>query len=130
MKKLIALTAAFIFILLCLSISSLNFNNVAFAESEGNLIFSAESNSIWVLNTSTKKLIYVQFEEPDKVWKSNQITVPVDFNLDKCVLKAVGARGTSVFLFDKSSGMTTLYKAKSDHSVAAFQHVNIGADLK
>jgi len=26
--------------------------------------------------------------------------------------------------------MTTLYKAKSDHSVAAFQNVNIGADLK
>jgi hypothetical protein len=128
MKKLIGLIAAFTLFLLCLS--SLNFMNVAFAESESDLIFSAESNSIWVLNTSTKKLIFVQFEEPDKVWKSNQITVPIDFNLDKCVLKAVGARGTSVFLFDKSSGMTTLYKVKNDHSVAAFQNVNIGVDLK
>jgi hypothetical protein len=128
MKKLIGLIAAFTLFLFCLN--SLNFINAAFAEGEGNLIFSAESNSIWVLNTSTKKMIFVQFEEPDKVWKSNQITVPMDFNLDKCVLEAVGARGTSVFLFDKSSGMTTLYKVKSDHSIAAFQNVNIGADLK
>jgi len=128
MKKSIGLIAAFALLLLCLS--SLNFMNVAFAESESNLIFSAESNSIWVLNTSTKKLIFVQFEEPDKVWKSNQITVPIDFNLDKCVIKAVGARGTSVFLFDKSSGMTTLYKVQKDHSIEAFQNVNIGADLK
>ena len=128
MKKILGLTAAFTLLLLCLS--SLNFMTTAFAESEGNLIFSAESNSIWVLNTSTKKLIFVQFVEPDKVFKSNQMTVPTDFDLDKCVLKAVGARGTSVFLFDKSSGMTTLYKAKNDHSVAAFQTINIGADLK
>lgn len=128
MKKLIGLIAAFALLFLCLN--SLNFINSAFAEGEGNLIFSAESNSIWVLNTSTKKMIFVQFEEPDKVWKSNQITVPMDFNLDQCVLKAVGARGTSVFLFDKSSGMTTLYKVKSDHSVVAFQNVNIGGDLK
>jgi hypothetical protein len=128
MKKLISMTTVFTLLLLCLS--SLNFRNVAFAESEDNIIFSAESNSIWVLNTATKKLIFVQFVEPDKVFKSNQITVPIDFNLDKCVLKAVGARGTSVFLFDKSSGITTLYKAKSDHSVAAFQTINVGADLK
>ena len=128
MKKLIGLVVPFT--LLLLGLSSLNFINVAFAESESNLIFSAESNSIWVLNTSTKKLIFVQFEEPDKVWKSYQITVPIDFNLDKCVLKAVGARGTSVFLFDKSSGMTTFYKVKKDHSILAFQVVNIGGDLK
>jgi hypothetical protein len=82
------------------------------------------------MNTSTKKLIFYQFEEPDKVWKSNQITVPMDFNLDKCVIKAVGVRGTSVFLFDKSSGMTTLYKVKNDHSIESYQLVNIGGDLK
>ena len=128
MKKLIGLIAAFTLLLLCLS--SLNFMNMAFAESEGNLIFSAESNSIWVLNTSTKKLIFVQFEEPAKVWKSNLITVPTDFNLDKCVLQAVGVRGTSVFLFDKSSGMTSLYKVKNDHSIETYLVVNIGGDLK
>jgi len=128
MKKLMGLIAASALLLFCFS--SFNLMNTAFAESEGHLIFSAESNSIWVLNTSTKKLIFVQFEELDKIWKSNQITVPMDFNLDKCVLKAVGARGTSVFLFDKSSGATTLYKVKSDHSVASFQVVNIKEYLK
>ena len=128
MRKLIGLIVAFTLLLLCLS--SLNFMNVAFAESEGNFMFSAESNSIWVLNTSTKKLIFVQFKEPDKVWKSNQITVPKDFNLDKCVLKAVGSRGTFAFLCDRSSGMTTLYKVNKDHSIEAYQVVNIGEDLK
>jgi hypothetical protein len=128
MKKLIGLIAAFTLLLLCLS--NLNFTNAAFAESEGNFIFSAESNSIWALNTSTKKLIFVQFKKPDKVWKSNQITVPIDFNLDKCLLKAVGARGTSAFLYDRSSGMTTFYEVKKDHSIEAYKVVNIGEDLK
>ena len=38
------------------------------------------------------------------------LTVPVDFNLDKCALKAVGRRGMSVFLYDESSGMTRFYE--------------------
>jgi hypothetical protein len=128
MKKVIGLIAAFTLLLFCFG--SLNLMNSAFADEGSNLKFSAESNSIWVLNTSTKKLIFVQFEEPHKTWESTPITVPVDFNLDKCVLKAVGARGTSVFLFDKSSGKTTLYKVKSDHSVASFQVVDVSAYLK
>jgi hypothetical protein len=128
MKKLIGLIGAFTLLLLCLS--SLNFMNVALAESEGNFMFSAEANSIWVLNISTKKLIFVQFKKPDEVWKSNQITVPIDFNLDTCVLKAVGTRGSFVFLCDRSSGMTTFYEVKKDHSIQAYQVVNIGEDLK
>ena len=100
------------------------------AESQGNFIFSALSNSIWVLNKSTRKIIFVQFKKPDAIWKSNQVTVPVDFNLDKCVLKAVGGRGTSVFLYDKSSAMATFYQVKKDHSVDKFMMVNIGEDLK
>jgi len=104
--------------------------NVAFAEDEGNFIFSAQSNSIWVLNTSTKKLIFVQFKKPDNIWKSNQITVPIDFNLNKCVLKAVGSRGSFAFLCDRSSGMTTFYEVKKDHSIEAYIVVNVGEDLK
>ena len=100
------------------------------AESQGNFIFSALSNSIWVLNKSTRKMIFVQFKKPGTIWKSNQVTVPVDFNLDKCALKAVGGRGTSVFLYDKSSAMTTFYQVNKDHSVNEFKVVNIGEDLK
>lgn len=75
-------------------------------------------------------MIFVQFKKPDAIWKSNQVTVPVDFNLDKCALKAVGGRGTSVFLYDKSSAMTTFYQVNKDHSVNEFKVVNIGEDLK
>jgi hypothetical protein len=128
MRKLIGLIAAFTLLLMCFS--SLNFMNTAFADDHGKLIFSAESNSIWVLNTSTKKLIFVQFEEPNKTWESTPITVPIEFNLDKCVLKAVGVRGTSVFLYDTSSGKITLYKVKGDHTIASFKMVDVSANLK
>jgi len=58
------------------------------------------------------------------------LTVPVDFNLDKCALKAVGRRGMSVFLYDESSVMTRFYQVKKDHSVDEFMVVSIGEDLK
>ena len=58
------------------------------------------------------------------------LTVPVDFNLDKCALKAIGSRATSVFLYDESSGMTRFYQVKKDHSVDEFMVVSIGEDLK
>ena len=58
------------------------------------------------------------------------LTVPVDFNLDKCALKAIGSRATSVFLYDESSGMTRFYQVKKDHSVDEFMVVSIGEDVK
>ena len=54
------------------------------------------------------------------------LSVPVDFNLDKCALKAIGSRATSVFLYDESSGMTRFYQVKKDHSVDEFMVVSIG----
>jgi len=127
-KKLCTMICLFTFLMMCLiSIMSVS---IASAESEDNFIFSAQSNSIWVLNKSTRKMIFLQFKEPDEIWKSNQVTIPVDFNLAKCVLKAVGSRGTCVFLYDKFSGMTTFYKAKKDHSVLKYIVVNIEEDLK
>ena len=128
MKQLCTIIGVFAFFTMCLI--SVMFVSIASAESEGNFIFSAESNSIWVLNKSTRKMIFVQFKKPDKIWKSNQVTVPVNFNLDKCELKAVGGRGTSVFLYDKSSAMTTFYQVQKDHSVNQFMVINIGEDLK
>ena len=58
------------------------------------------------------------------------LTVPVDFNFDKCALKVVGRRATSVFLYDESSGMTRFYQVKKDHSVDLFMVVSIEEDLK
>ncbi len=128
MKRLY--TVVGVFTLLMMFVISTILVSVASAESKGGFIFSPLSNAIWVLNKSTRKMIFVQFKKPDKMWKSNQVTVPVNFNLDKCELNAVGGRGTSVFLYDKSSAMTTFYQVKSDHTVDQFMVINIGEDLK
>jgi hypothetical protein len=56
-------------------------------------------------------------------------TIPVEFNLNKCIIKAVGIRGTSAFLFDKSSGSITLFSADDD-SIKTFLVGNLKEDLK
>jgi hypothetical protein len=128
MKKLS--TVIGIFTLLMTFVISTVFVSIASAEGEGNLMFSAQSNCIWVLNKSERKMIFLKFEKPDSVWKSNQVTVPVNFNLDKCEIKAVGSRGGSVFLYDKSLGMITIYKVNKDHSVESYMVVKIEEDFR
>lgn len=103
--------------------------NPASAGGGGNFILSAQSNSIWVLNKSSRKMMFMQIEE-EEVWKSHTTTIPAGFDIDKCRLEAVGGRGTSVFLYDKSSGKVTLFKAMKDHTIHQFQVVDAGADLK
>ena len=104
--------------------------SVSYAENGDNFICSALSNSIWILNKSTKKLMFVKFLEADELWKSYPVIVPSSFDLEKCMLESVGSRGGSVFLCDRSSGMTTLYQVKKDRSVQQFLVVNTGEDLK
>ena len=102
----------------------------ASAESGDNFILSAVSNSAWILNKSNGKMMFIRFQEKDELWKSNIVTIPAGFNVDKCVLVAVGSRGTSVFLTDQASGKMTFYNVKKDFSVEQFQVVDAGADLK
>jgi hypothetical protein len=75
-------------------------------------------------------MILVNFEKTDKIWKSDIITIPDRFNLDKCVITAVGMRGTSVFLFDKSSSLITLFSANDDGSIKTYLVGDIKEDLK
>jgi len=82
------------------------------------------------LKKSTRKLILVNFEKTNYIWKSKVITIPVEFNLNECTIKAVGLRGTSVFLFDKASGLITLFSADDDGSIKTFLVGNIKEDLK
>lgn len=102
----------------------------ASAESGDNFILSAVSNSAWILNKSNGKMMFIRFQEKDELWKSNVVTIPAGFNVDKCALVAVGSRGTSVFLTDQASGKMTFYNVKKDFSVEQFQVVDVGADLK
>jgi len=128
MKKMFTTTGVcltlMIFLLGALSSGS------AMAESESDYLFSAVSNSIWVLKKSTRNLMFLQFQDPEKTWKSNIVVVPPDFNLNQSVLTSVGSRGTSVFLHDKSSGLITLFNVKKDRSVVSYAVVNINEDLK
>ena len=101
-----------------------------YAGGEDNFLFSAVSNSAWILDKNTGKLIFIQFQKPDEIWKSNIVIVPSEFNLDRCILKTVGGRGTSVFIHDPSTGMTTFYDVQKDQSVESYMVINISNDLK
>ena len=102
----------------------------ASAENAGNLMFSAHSNSVWVINKSTRKMIFIRFLNEDDIWKSNDVSIQADFNLDKCTLRAVGARGASAFLCDTSSGLITIYQAQKDHTILKSKVVNVQTYLK
>jgi hypothetical protein len=69
----------------------------ASAQDNDNFVFSASSNSTWVLDKTTKKLIYMQFLKEDMVWKSKTVIIPEAVNLRESKLEAVGARGTGLF---------------------------------
>jgi hypothetical protein len=106
------------------------FVSPAFSEDDGNLLFSTESNSIWVLNKATKKLIFMRFVKPDEVWKSNTVTIPAEFNIEHCKIKTVGRIGDYVFLIDQSQGLVTFFQAQSDHTVNGYIVVKVNEDLK
>ena len=74
--------------------------------------------------------MFVQFRKADELWKSHPVMVPASFDLEKCVMESAGSRGNPVFLCDRSSGMTTLYQIRKDHSVQQFLVVNTAEDLK
>ena len=82
------------------------------------------------MKKSTRKLILVNFEKTDHIWKSKVITIPDEFNLNKCIITAVGIRGTSVFLFDKFSSLITLFSAGADGSIKTYLVGDLKEELK
>jgi len=97
---------------------------------EGKFLFSSVSNNTWVLDTSTRQLILINFEKPDKTWKSKPVSVPAGFDVNQSRLKAVGVRGTAVVLQDTSSGLVTFFDAKDDGSIVAFEVIDIKDSMK
>ena len=98
--------------------------------SEGNFLFSAVSNNTWALDMSTRQLIFIHYEAPQHTWESKPITIPENFNLEKIKLKAVGARGTSAFLFDTSLGLVTFYNAQDNGTLVPYKVIDIKEALK
>ena len=119
-------------ILLCLVLGFSSFILVgpASAESGENYVVTAYGQNIWVLNKATRKIIFYQIEKKGDVWKSEQVTVPAEINLDQCIFQAAGRRGAEVILLDKSTGMMTMYEVKSNHSLDKYQDIDVRTDLK
>jgi len=93
-------------------------------------IVSLLSNSGWVINKNTRKLMFFRYTRKATLWKSNQQILPADVDLDNCVLEAVGSRGDAVFLYDKSSGIIRFFQPLKDGSLMAFPDINLEVETK
>ncbi len=91
--------------------------SVVFAQNGNNFMASAAGGSLWVLNKSTRRLMFVQFTGKDKIWKSLPINIPSNYNVEECRLQSFGRRGVGLLLFDISSGLATAYAVQRDHSI-------------
>jgi hypothetical protein len=118
MKKSCAVIIVFLFVITA-AMATVNVSP-AFSGDDGNLLFSTESNSVWILNKAKKKLIYMRFVKPDEVWKSNPVPIPAEFKVEHCSIKAVGRVGDYVFLIDHSQGLVTFFQAQKDHTVDGY----------
>ncbi|HET56900.1 MAG TPA: hypothetical protein ENN35_00475 [Deltaproteobacteria bacterium] len=100
----------------------------SFGEDGMDVMFATESNSVWILDKTTRNLMYFQYMEQD-VWKSNITSVPAEFNLEECDINAVGKRGTCLFICDKSQGLVVLFQALKDRSVIMYPLISARQEL-
>lgn len=107
-----------------------NILSFAWAQSESNFIISTGHVSMWVINKSTRKLMFLKYQDENKVWQSDQITVPSNIDLNNTVLIATGREATLAFLYDESSGFVTLYEVKKDRSIKKYVSVDLTSELK
>ena len=118
--------------IICISVLvfSLTIVDSAWAQSEGNFIVAIKHSSMWAVNKSTRKLMFLKYQDENKVWKSDQITVPTDVDLNNTLLIATGSEATQVFLYDKASGLVTFYEVQKDRSIKKYINVDLASDLK
>lgn len=118
--------------IICISVLvfSLTIVDVGWAQQGENFIISTRHSCVWALNKSTRKLMFLKYQDENKVWKSDQITVPTDIDLNNSLLIATGREGTQVFLYDNSSGLITFYEVQKDRSIKKFVSVDLASDLK
>ncbi|MGD8435614.1 MAG: hypothetical protein PVI73_15965 [Syntrophobacterales bacterium] len=118
--------------IICISalVFSLTIVDVAWAQSGDNFIVAIRHSSMWAVNKSTRKLMFLKYQEENKVWKSDPITVPTDVDLNNTSLIATGREGTQVFLYDQASGFITFYEVQKDRSIKKFVNVDLATDLK
>jgi hypothetical protein len=111
-------------------ILSITIVDVAWAQRGENFIVAIRHSSMWAVNKSTRKLMFLKYQEENKVWKSDQITVPTDIDLNNTLLLATGREGTQVFVYDQASGLVTFYEVQKDRSIKKYISVDLANDLK
>lgn len=118
--------------IICISllVFSLTIVDSGWAQQGENYIISTRHSCVWALSKTTRKLMFLKYQDENKVWKSDQITVPTDIDLNNSLLIATGREGTQVFLYDKSSGFVTFYEVEKDRSIKKFVSVDLASDLK
>ena len=118
--------------IVCISVLVLSMTivDVAWTQNEGNFIVATKQSSMWAVSKSTRKLMFLKYQDENKVWKSDQITVPTDVDLNNTLLIATGSEATQVFLYDKASGLVTFYEVQKDRSIKKFVNVDLASDLK
>jgi hypothetical protein len=128
MKTIHLTKALLICIVVC--ILSLSQGDTASANNADQFISVGGYNSIWIIKKTTRKLIFVQFRKKDKLWKSEVVSIPASYDLNHSVLMIAGVKANSVFFQDQSSGITTFFTIKDDHSVEKYLDYDAGEDLK
>ena len=128
MKKQYSIVGA----LVCLFVvvSCFGFTGTGYTKGGEKFLTAGSYINIWVLNKGTRKMMFVSFQEANTLWKSQVVTIPPQFDLDKCILSAAGGRGKAVFLHDSSSGMTTMFLVDKNHTVVQFMDFNGAIELQ
>jgi hypothetical protein len=73
-----------------LVVSFFAFTETGYTDSGEKFLTAGSYINIWVLNKETRKMMFVSFQEADELWKSQVVTIPPQFDLDKCALSAAG----------------------------------------
>jgi hypothetical protein len=122
-------TLAAVIVLICFLVCtvSLIFVSRASAQVGDKFIVSLQSNGGWVINKTTRKVMFFKYTRKATVWKSSLQILPADIDLDNCVLQSVG---DAAFLYDKSSGVIRFYKPLKDGSLMPFPYFNLEAETK
>jgi hypothetical protein len=115
-----------VFFMLC--VFSFSFINPASAQYGEDVIVSFQSNSGWILNTATRKLMFFKYTDENVVWTTNPSPLPSNIDVSNCIFKAVGSRGTAVFLYDKTNHMVWFFEAHKSRSIR--QYVNFNAQTQ
>ena len=124
--------AAWVGSIVCISVLvlSLAIVDVAWAQSGGNFIVATKQSCMWAVNKSTRKLMFLKYQDDNNVWKSDPITVPSNIDLNESVLIVTGRENTQTFLYDLSSGFVVFYEVLKDRSIKKYHSVDLASDLK